>query len=213
MLNKKKVFGGAMKNREKMKWIILFCLTMVILFSQKPLLAEYWGFSMGSFGDMSTKIDGTEIKGDKDEIQLDIGLKIYGEIKQGLFFTLEMHCMADAQEWNNHHIFMYNYLVGPGIAYEPLSFIELASTLGFTWNSFAGNDRALDLKESTNRFGFGGNVSVALQTPELNGTVIAIGTRYGFASNFMGSKDTHNISGYTFFAQIKINPKLILGDR
>jgi hypothetical protein len=160
---------------------LLFCAVTLSL----PAKGFYFDLGLG-INAATTKVDGNKVsRGSSSETALDLGIKA----GYGPFGNLPLYAVADIMALGHRfdnkvgNYLQYNtYLVGPGVIFYPVRFIQLAGSLGY---SFAVNQSSIpSAVDTSNPGGIGGSVSAAL---DLRGGKMAylVGIKYTAATNTM----------------------------
>jgi hypothetical protein len=148
------------------------------------------------FGMAWTKVDGKDFvdsvtqKGNPDEFALDLGVKI----GLGPFDTIPIYVVGvlggmghRISDSSDNYYQLNTCLVGPGIIYYPVSFMQIAASLGYSWvdneTSFADKKYMLDSKG-----GFAGDISVAFDLGMRNHGLLG-------GIKFFGATNTLKTSG------------------
>ena len=185
------------------KFVIIVTLFTVILFSANAQ-GLYFDIGLG-VGGAWTRLDGTDVSGiiggNIVEIGVDLGLKIgYGPVANMPFYIVGVlggigHRLDDGF----HHLQFNSYLIGAGIIVYPISFIQLAGSIGF---SFVGNQTSVPMMEMFGSTGgFAGDVSIAADLGRENHGVL-FGLRYFRARNTLEiSRAVQSQHSFTVFAR------------
>jgi hypothetical protein len=162
-----------------------------------------------------TKIDGDDIveivteKGKPDEIAVELGLKI----GLGPFDTIPihivgvlggmMHRISDSQD--NYYQFS-SYLVGPGAVFYPVSFLQIAASLGY---SFVSNETSFIKKEYMyeSKGGIAGDISVAFDLGAGKHGLLGGIKFFGSTNTLKSSGVVQNTSMVSFFLRYAFRHK------
>jgi hypothetical protein len=184
----------------------------MVLFS---INAQGFYFDMGlGVGGAWTKLDGTDISDtfksagvDFKEIGIDLGLKAgYGPIANiPLYIVGTIGGLGHRLDDGSDYLQFNSCIIGPGVIFYPISLIQLAGSVGF---SFVSNQTSLPMEMYKSKGGFAGDVSVAVDLGKGNHGCL-IGLKYFGAINTLETSGAdQNSSGLCVFVKYAYRHKV-----
>jgi len=167
----------------------LVVLGILLIFTSLSLSAQGFYFDIGlGFGKGGTKIGSKDVVDDLkrlgasvDEIGVDLGFKAgYGPIGNMPIYLVGELGGVGHRIYDSFNYLQYNtYLFGPGIIIYPVSFLQLGSSIGYSWVS---NQTDLPMVMDNSDGGFAWNISAAIDLGK-RAHGFLIGIKYFTASN------------------------------
>jgi hypothetical protein len=182
-----------------MKKVLLAALIFMATISSVSAIGLYFDAGIG-VGPSWTLLDGDDFvdlatkSGKPDEMSLDLGLKLGA----GPFDTIPIYVVGAFGNvghritYNNGYHQMNAFLLGPGIIFYPVPFVQVAGSLGYSFvaNETSLNQTGVDDIESTS--GFAGDISVAADVGAGNHALL-LGLRFfGSATTLKDPWKTQN---------------------
>ena len=202
-----------------MKKIII--LTVFLICISSTVFAQRFYFDIGfGFGQVETIIGGNDIIDtlksagiQLGESTVDLGLKIgYRPFDNIRLYTVGefgsiMHRIGYPDSSSFPQIQFNTDLFGPGIIFYPIPYIQLGSSIGF---SFARTRSNISEIQTYNGHGFAWNISTAIDVGKGNHGCL-IGVKYFNANNTLKtSKAKQNTSMISFFVRYAFRDKTLL---
>ncbi|AEJ20764.1 hypothetical protein [Gracilinema caldarium] len=161
-------------------------LTSFLIMSAMIGFAQGFYFDIGlGVGNAKTKINGQDMSdlfgSSVKEVGVDLGLKLgYGPISgTPLYIVGEISGIGHRFEDDYNYIQFNSYLIGPGLIIYPVPFIQLGTSIGY---SFVSNQTDLPMEMNDSEGGTAANISIAFDFgKEKNG--VLLGAKYAFTSN------------------------------
>ncbi|MDC7222498.1 MAG: hypothetical protein PQJ60_02090 [Spirochaetales bacterium] len=171
-----------------MKKILVLALLSALTL---PVMAQSLYFDIGfGLGSTITEMDGTDVAdyySGWDEASVDLSMKLgFGPLASGPFYLVaEVAAVGHRFEYDSYYRQFNSYLLGPGVVFYPVPFLQLAGSAGYSWtgNDFSSGtpyeseggyafnaSAALDLGKKNNGFLLGGKYSYTFNTLETSGT-------------------------------------------
>jgi hypothetical protein len=194
------------------KLLIVGTFLTMVLFSVN---AQGFYFDVGiGLGGAWTKLDGKDVADTFKsanvkfmQIGVDLGLKAgYGPIAKLPLYAVGTiggvgHRLADASD----SLQFNSYLIGPGVIYYPISFLQIAGDIGV---SFVSNQTSLPYSMYKSKGGFAGDISAAIDLGRGNHGCL-IGVKYFGAVNILQTSGaTQTQSGLSAFVKYAYRHKL-----
>jgi len=160
--------------------ILLFVSASLTVYAQ----GFYFDIGIG-FGSATTKIDGQNVNNlfgsSVEDLGVELGMKFgYGPVTNIPLYVVGEFSGIGHRFYDDYNYIQFNsYLIGPGIIYYPLSFVQLGTSIGF---SFVSNQTDLPMQLYDSESGFAWNVYAALDIGEGNNACL-IGIKYSKATN------------------------------
>ncbi|MDR1894435.1 MAG: hypothetical protein LBQ61_07075 [Spirochaetales bacterium] len=187
------------------KFLALGTLFTIVLFS---VHAQGFYFDAGlGIGGARTEIDGIDMSDaftaagvDFTEVWVDLALKAgYGPIaNMPLYIVGTIGGLGHRLEDYNSDYYQFNsYIIGPGVIFYPISFIQLAGSIGY---SFTRNQTSLPLVMAEGKGGFAGDISAAFDFSGRNHGWL-LGLKYFRAVNTLETGAEQNSSGVSVFVR------------
>jgi len=191
-----------------MKKAIVFVFVLFLVSVSVSAQGIYFDGGIG-IGGAWTSVDGRDIgknvPDDVDEMAVDVGIKIgYGPLSGiPLYVVADLggigHRFYDDVNWLQYN----SYIVGPGVIYYPIPFLQVAASLGY---STVANQSSSGLRMAEGKGGVAWDISVAADLGSGSSGCL-IGLRYFGASNSLETKVDQKSSLISVFVRYAFRSK------
>ncbi|MDC7222497.1 MAG: hypothetical protein PQJ60_02085 [Spirochaetales bacterium] len=186
----------------------IITITLFSLFLTFSLTAQSFYFDIGGgLGQSTTTLDGEELSdyfgsSSTDVYAMDVSTRIgYGPVAQlPLYVVAEVESIIHSVYIDGTTFDFTSYLIGPGVVFYPVPFIQMGASLGYSFTDNSSRDYTM----YDSRFGYAVNCSLAVEYS----TIYLLGLKYAYSSNTLDTLDIKQTSSQvTVFAKIVIRQK------
>ena len=161
-------------------------VTLFVFIASLSVFPQGFYFDIGlGFGSATTKIDGKNVddlfNSSVKDLGVELGLKFgYGPVADMPLYVVGEFSGIGHRFYDDYNYIQFNsYLIGPGVIFYPVSFIQLGVSIGY---SFVANQTDLPMNLYDSESGYAWNVYAALDIGEGNNACL-IGIKYSKATN------------------------------
>jgi hypothetical protein len=192
-----------------------FLIVLVLLGAGFSVSAQGFYFDIGIGGGMArTKVDEIDvldlfklIDPDFKSLAADVGFKIgYGPIAGiPLYVVFDFDGTGDRLYNDSDWIQFNSYLLGPGLVFYPIRFMQIASSFGYSFT--ASTSSIDDFPSYGSKGGIAGNVSVALDLGgHRHGCLIGV-KYFGAVNTIKATDEKEKMSAINFFIRYAFRQK------